>query len=102
MSFTPWRVAAEHVLAYAGIRKKFERAWYTPPPTPPRYWPVADNAHYSHPDRDARLAGEQQLQLPAKYRGAHTIPWPDMPRGDVATNLAVVNSALLSDLPWTD
>ncbi|MFC9614169.1 hypothetical protein [Streptomyces sp. NPDC056938] len=35
---------------------------------------MADNAHYSHPDPDARLAGEQQLRLrlrlrlPAKYR----------------------------------
>ncbi|MFE4683471.1 hypothetical protein ACFRNJ_22025 [Streptomyces sp. NPDC056721] len=33
---------------------------------------MADNTHYSHPDPDARLAGEQQLRLrlrlPAKYR----------------------------------
>ncbi|MFD4652407.1 hypothetical protein [Streptomyces sp. NPDC058441] len=52
--------------------ENFERTWYTPPPIPPRCWPVADNAHYSHPDPDARLAGEQQLRLrlllPAKYR----------------------------------
>ncbi|WP_406356934.1 hypothetical protein OHB56_31485 [Streptomyces sp. NBC_01635] len=63
---------------------------------------MADGAHNSHPDRAARLAGEQKLWPAAKYRGARTILWPTVPREGVATILAVVNPALLSALPWPD
>ncbi|MDX2650458.1 HD domain-containing protein [Streptomyces sp. PA03-1a] len=60
---------------------------------------IADNAHNSHPDRAARLDEAQRLRLAAKYRGARAILWPAVPREDVATILAVVNPALLPDLP---
>jgi (p)ppGpp synthase/HD superfamily hydrolase len=63
---------------------------------------IADNAHNSRPDRAARLPREQRLRLAAKYRGARAVLWPAVPREDVATILAVVNPALLSDLPPAD
>lgn len=60
---------------------------------------IADNAHNSHPDRAARLDEAQRLRLAAKYRRARAILWPAVPREDVAAILAVVNPALLPDLP---
>lgn len=60
---------------------------------------IADNAHNSRADRNAVLSADQREWFDAKYARARAILWPAVDPADLRTVLAVVNPALLNDLP---
>ncbi|MET8677774.1 HD domain-containing protein [Streptomyces sp. NPDC004647] len=56
---------------------------------------IADNAHNSHPDRQAALPEEQRARLAAKYRDARAVLWPAVDRTLLETVVHRINPALL-------